>query len=171
MMGLGSVMVIVATIGDYSVCKGKRKVLGLFAVLLAALVVAELAVGGMVYLQREEIGKFLVEFYTKVIERYKKDKGSIDINVTQTLKFIHTQLKCCGVNKSHKTELKDICSEQTQEICTEYIKNFFNSKMLTVLGIFGTGAVLIAALVCTIILLKRLKRENAMISKCLSLIV
>ncbi|KAI3360137.1 hypothetical protein L3Q82_014454 [Scortum barcoo] len=161
---LGVVMLIVVAFGDYGACNEKRCALQVFSALLAILALAEVVVGILAYSSKDQVGLYIVEFYSNMYALYFKN-GDPVIGITLT--FIHNTLHCCGVTGIPVLELaKKTCPKPDGILehlvmpnCPAIIADVFNSKAPLVMGIFvGTGVLLITALVCTIILLKQSKR-------------
>ncbi|XP_042360286.1 CD9 antigen isoform X2 [Plectropomus leopardus] len=161
LIALGSVMLIVVVFGDYGACNEKRCSLQVFSALLTILILAEVVVGVLAYTKRDEVGLNLAEFYSNMYTLYVTSGGDPFIRVTLT--FIHNTLDCCGVTGIKLVEVvRQTCpSGFFQASCPATIITFFDSKAQLVMGLFlGTGALLIIALVCTIILLKQTKRNE-----------
>ncbi|XP_071330530.1 CD9 antigen isoform X2 [Trachinotus anak] len=167
LIALGSVMLIVVMFGDYGACNEKRCALQVFSALLAILAGAEIVVGVLAYSRRYEVGVNMAEFYSSMYVLYVKNGGDPGIGVSLT--FVHRMLHCCGVTGISLVELaKQTCPEPdgfleriVMPSCPDVIANVFDSKAPLVMGIFlGTGALLITALVCTIILLQQIKKIN-----------
>ncbi|XP_068574840.1 CD9 antigen-like isoform X1 [Cebidichthys violaceus] len=164
---LGLVMLIVVVFGDYGACNEKRCALQVFSVLLTILALAEVAVGVIGYSNKDAVGLKIVEFYSSMYALYVTGGG--DPVIGATLTFIHNMLHCCGMTGVPLVELaKHTCPapngffEQIKmDGCPNIILSVFDSKAQLVMGVFvGTGALLIIALVCTIILLKQTKRDQ-----------
>ncbi|XP_053195079.1 CD9 antigen isoform X2 [Scomber japonicus] len=163
---MGAVMLIVVAFGDYGACNEKRCSLQVFTVLLAILAVAEVAIGVLAYSRSDEVGLHITEFYSSMYALYLTS-GDPAIGITLT--FIHKMLHCCGVTGVPVIELaKKTCPKPDGILehlimpnCPGIIVDVFNSKAPLVMGIFiGTGALLIIALVCSSILLQKLKRTQ-----------
>ncbi|CAK6960387.1 CD9 antigen isoform X2 [Scomber scombrus] len=166
LIAMGAVMLIVVAFGDYGACNEKRCSLQVFAVLLAILAVAEVAIGVLAYSRSDEVGQQITEFYSSLYALYS---ASGDPALGITLTFIHKMLHCCGVTGVPIIELaKNTCPKPdgifehlVMPNCPGIILDVFNSKAPLVMGIFiGTGALLIIALVCSSILLQKLKRSQ-----------
>nr|BAM36395.1 CD9 antigen 2 [Oplegnathus fasciatus] len=164
LIALGSVMLIVVVFGDYGACNEKRCALQVFSALLSILALAEVVVGVLAYSSRDEVEASIVEFYSSMYALYLTNGDPV---IAVTLLFIHNTLHCCGVTGVPVLELaKKTCPKPDgffehliMPNCPGIIADVFNSKAPLVMGIFvGTGALLITALVCTIILLKQIKR-------------
>ncbi|GAA6215537.1 CD9 antigen-like isoform X2 [Lates japonicus] len=166
LIALGSVMLIVVVFGDYGACNEKRCALQVFSALLAILAGAEVVLGVLAYSRRYEVGASMAEFYTSMYALYVTN-GDAAIGVT--LKFVHEMLHCCGVTGAKLIEVvQSTCPKPDGFLehivmpnCPTVIATVFDSKASLVMGIFcGTGALLIIALVCSIILLKQIKKVN-----------
>ncbi|XP_044038288.1 CD9 antigen isoform X2 [Siniperca chuatsi] len=164
LIALGSVMLIVVVFGDYGACSEKRCSLKVFSVLVSFLALAEVVVGVLVYSKSAEFRMSVVEFYSSMYALYLSN-GDPVIGITLT--FIHKMLHCCGVTGVSALEVvQNTCPKPDGWIqhiimpnCPGIIADVFNSKAPLVMGMFvGTGALLITALVCSIILLKEIKR-------------
>ncbi|XP_061556799.1 CD9 antigen isoform X1 [Phycodurus eques] len=162
LIALGTVMLVVVTVGDYGACSEKKYALQVFSVLLFILAVAETVVGVLAYTWREEVGMRVVEFYTSI---YTLFAVSGDAGIGVTLMFIHKMLHCCGVTGVTLLEaVSQTCPEPksffeniAMPTCPGVITDFFNSNAPMVMGIFiGTGALLIIALICSMILNQKL---------------
>uniref|UniRef100_A0A3B4AX88 Uncharacterized protein n=1 Tax=Periophthalmus magnuspinnatus TaxID=409849 RepID=A0A3B4AX88_9GOBI len=154
---LGSVMLIVVTFGDYGACSEKRCSLQVFSCLVAILAGAEIIIGVLAYTNHDEVGKRTAEFYTSLYGVYVATGDPA------------VALHCCGVSGIPLVDLaKKTCPAPNTLLenlkmpnCPSTISTFFDEKAPVVLGIFlGTGALLITALVCSIILLNHLKRSQ-----------
>ncbi|XP_037647832.1 CD9 antigen isoform X2 [Sebastes umbrosus] len=164
---LGVVMLIVVAFGDYGACNEKRCSLQVFSVLLTILAVVLVAVGVLAYSRRDVVGSNFAEFYVSMYGLYLTNGGDPVIGVSLT--FIHKTLHCCGLTGISLVELaKKTCPEPDgifehfkMDSCPGIILSVFDSKAPLVMGVFvGTGALLIIALVCTIILLQQTKRNQ-----------
>ncbi|XP_077415037.1 CD9 antigen isoform X2 [Vanacampus margaritifer] len=164
LIALGTVMLVVVTVGDYGACSEKKCALQVFSVLLFILAVAETVVGVLAYARREEVGMRVTEFYNSIYTLYA---ASGDAGLGVTLMFVHEMLHCCGVTGITLLEsLQKTCPKPKgfleniiMPTCPGVITDFFNSNAPMVMAIFiGTGALLITALVCAIILLKEIKK-------------
>ncbi|XP_059204303.1 CD9 antigen isoform X2 [Centropristis striata] len=161
LIALGAVMLIVVIFGDYGACNEKRCSLQVFSVLLTILAMAEVVVGIMAYSNKDEVGRKIAEFYTSMYTLYGINGDPV---IGATLTFIHTSLQCCGATGIVVVEVaKQTCPNQSfwTASCITTIVDVFNRKAPLVMGIFvGTGALLITALVCSIILLKQTKKNQ-----------
>ncbi|XP_037834568.1 CD9 antigen isoform X3 [Kryptolebias marmoratus] len=166
LIALGSIMLIVVVFGDYGACNEKRCALQVFSALLFFLAVAEIVVGVLAYSKRDMVGLRLGEFYTSLYGLYV---ASGDPAMTVTLAFIHNSLHCCGLTGVSVIEaVKQTCPAPNgimehfaMPSCPVTIASIFDSRASLVMGIFvGTGALLITALVCAIILLNQLKKVH-----------
>ncbi|XP_049602074.1 CD9 antigen isoform X2 [Syngnathus scovelli] len=162
---VGTVMLILVTIGDYGACSEKKCALQLSSVFLSILAIALVCVGVVAYTQRQEVGMRVAEFYTSI---YTLFAATGDAGIGVTLVFVHEMLHCCGVTGITLLEVvKQTCPKPqgffekiAMPTCPGVITDFFTSNAPMVMAIFiGTGALLITALVCTIILLKQIKRN------------
>ncbi|KAM9784526.1 CD81 antigen isoform X2 [Syngnathus typhle] len=162
---LGTVMLLLVTIGDYGACSENRCALQLSSVLLSILAIALVCVGVVAYAQRQEVGMRVAEFYTSI---YTLFAATGDAGLGVTLLFVHEMLHCCGVTGITMLELvKETCPRPqgffehiAMSTCPGVITDFFTSSAPMVMAIFiGTGALLIITLVCSIILLKQIKRN------------
>ncbi|XP_047427700.1 CD9 antigen-like isoform X2 [Mugil cephalus] len=167
---LGAVMLIVVVFGDYGACNEKRCALQVFSALLSIMALAEIVVGVLAYSNSDRVGNFMGEFYTSIYTVYI---ATGDPPLAVTLTFIHKMLHCCGITGVSLIEMvKETCPKPdgflehiAMPSCPNLIANAFESKASLVLGLFvGTGALLITALVCTIVLLKQLKRTHQQIT-------
>ncbi|KAM7386399.1 hypothetical protein PAMA_009153 [Pampus argenteus] len=170
LIALGSIMLIVVSFGDYGACSEKRCALQVFSVLVAILALAEVVVGVLVYSRSDEVGESIANFYGSMYNRYVVNG---DPAMAVTLTFIHKVLYCCGVTGVPFLDLaKKTCPTPDKFMdhlympnCPEIIMNAFHSKAPVVMGIFiGTGALLITALVCSIILLNGMKKDQQAIT-------
>ncbi|XP_037545422.1 CD9 antigen isoform X2 [Nematolebias whitei] len=161
---LGVIMLIVVSFGDYGACNEKKCALQVFSVLLFLLAVAEVAVGVLAYSKRDMVGLKLGEFYTSLYTLYVHTG---DPAIAVTLAFIHNSLHCCGMTGVSLVEIvQQTCPKPDGFLerivmpnCPTTIANIFDSKASLVMGVFvGTGALLITALVCAVILLNKLKK-------------
>ncbi|XP_075942795.1 CD9 antigen-like [Anarhichas minor] len=168
LIALGSVMLIVVAFGYYGTCNEKRSALQVFSFLLFILAVAEVAVGVVGYSNKDEVGRKIVEFYSSMYDLYVTGGGTDQV-FGVILTFIHNRLHCCGVTGVPLVELvKHTCPEPDgffehvkMDSCPEAILSVSYTIGELVMGIFfGTAALLIIALVCAIILLKRTKRDQ-----------
>ncbi|KAL6103363.1 uncharacterized protein ACO6RY_02778 [Pungitius sinensis] len=168
---LGSVMLIVVMFGDYGTCNEKRGALQVFTVLVSFLATAEVAFGVLGYANRHAVGGKMVEFYSTMYALYLTSGG--DLFIAATLSFIHNMLHCCGMTGIAPFEwVQSTCPSPDgffEHIkmpgCPAIIGSFYDSKAQLVMAIFlGTGALLIMALVCAVILLKQTKRNQQAIT-------
>ncbi|XP_041634286.1 CD9 antigen isoform X2 [Cheilinus undulatus] len=158
---LGSLMLLVVFFGDYGACNEKRCALQVFSVLLALMAVAAVCIGAITFSQRVEVGKHIAEFYTSLYALYVANGDPV---IKVTLQFVHNMLHCCGVTGSPLVESLDcpkpnsIFENIVMPTCPAVIESKFDSQAPLVLGVFvGTGALLVIALVCSVILLKQLQ--------------
>ncbi|XP_068574841.1 CD9 antigen-like isoform X2 [Cebidichthys violaceus] len=165
---LGLVMLIVVVFGDYGACNEKRCALQVFSVLLTILALAEVAVGVIGYSNKDAVGLKIVEFYSSMYALYVTGGG--DPVIGATLTFIHNMLHCCGMTGVPLVELaKHTCPapngffEQIKmDGCPNIILSVFDSKAQLVMGVFvGTGALLFIAVICSIILSRKLRLSNS----------
>ncbi|XP_051904485.1 CD81 antigen isoform X2 [Hippocampus zosterae] len=163
---LGTVMLLVVMVGEYGACSKKKRALQLFSVLLFILAVAEITVGVLAYTNREQVGVKVVEFYNSI---YTLFNVTNDLGLGVTLLFIHELFHCCGVTGIAVLEtVKETCPAPkgfleniAMPTCPGVLSDFFVYNAPTVMGVFiGIGALLIIALVCTIILLKQIKKDH-----------
>ncbi|XP_008413716.1 CD9 antigen-like isoform X2 [Poecilia reticulata] len=163
---LGSIMLIVVVFGDYGACNEKKCALQVFSVLLFFLAVAEFVIGGLAYSNSDTVGLKLGEFYTTLYTLYV---NSQDPAIGVTLAFIHNSLHCCGMTGVALVELvKQTCPKPdgfmehlVMPNCPATIVTVFDSRAPLVMGIFvGTGALLITALVCAVVLLQQVKKVH-----------
>ncbi|XP_041813247.1 CD9 antigen [Chelmon rostratus] len=170
LIALGTVMLVVVAFGDYGACSEKRCALQVFSTLLAILALAEVVVGVLAYSRSDEVAMSIVEFYGSIYALYLKNGDPV---IGATLTFIHKTLHCCGVTGVPVVELAKMTCPKPDGIfehivmpnCPGVIANVFDSKAPLVMGIFvGTGALLIIALVCAIVLLKQIKRVQQEVS-------
>ncbi|XP_073349772.1 CD9 antigen isoform X2 [Pagrus major] len=164
LIALGAVMLIVVSFGDYGACNQKICALQVFSVLLSILALAEILIGVLAYSNRDEVGLRIVEFYGSMYALYMKDGDPV---IGATLTFIHSTLHCCGVTGIPVLEMAvKTCPKPdgffekiVMPNCPNIIASVFDSKAHLVMGVFvGTGALLITALICTIILMTQLKK-------------
>ncbi|XP_034567551.1 CD9 antigen isoform X2 [Notolabrus celidotus] len=160
---LGSVMLVVVVFGDYGACNEKRCALQVFSVLLALLAGVTVAVGMITYSKRAEVGLHIAEFYSSMYALYVSNGDPV---VRVTLTFIHMMLHCCGITGVPLVEIaKETCPKPdgfmehfVMTSCPGTIISTFDSRAPLVMGILiGTAALLVIALVCSIVLLKQLK--------------
>ncbi|XP_026213534.1 CD9 antigen isoform X2 [Anabas testudineus] len=161
---LGSVMLIVVMFGDYGACSEKRCALQVFTVLVAILALALGVVGFLAYSSRDTVGQKAAEFYNTMYGLYV---NSGDAGIGVTLIFIHNLLHCCGLTGVSVIEIaQKTCPKPDgffehikMPSCPGLISGAFESNAPVVMGIFlGTGALLIVALVCSIVLLQQIKK-------------
>ncbi|XP_031726656.1 CD9 antigen-like [Anarrhichthys ocellatus] len=179
LIALGSVMLIVVAFGYYGACNEKTSALQVFSFLLFILALAEVAVGVIGYSNKDEVGRKIVEFYSSMYALYVTGGGTDQV-FGVILTFIHNQvsknfyflpsLHCCGLTGVPLVELvKHTCPEPDgflehfkMDSCPEAILSVFESKAELVMGIFvGTGALLVIALICSIILNRKLRLSES----------
>ncbi|XP_056143758.1 CD9 antigen isoform X2 [Lampris incognitus] len=162
---LGTMMLVVVSFGDYGVCCKSRCSLQVFSALLAVMAGAEIGAGVIAYMRRNAVASGLAEFYNRLYVAYIDGSDASDI----TLRFFHTMFECCGLLGTTVFDLaKDTCPKQdgflakfTIPACPPVILEAFEERAPLVLGTFvGTAALLITALVCTSILMKKMKRNQ-----------
>ncbi|XP_054616691.1 tetraspanin-5-like [Dunckerocampus dactyliophorus] len=163
---LGTLMLIVVTFGLYGECSEKKCALQVFSVLVFILALADVAVGGVAYTRRDQAGARVEELYNTLYTLFAS-QGDLDIGVMLT--FIHELLHCCGVTRAPVVELvrgtcpepRSALEEMSMPRCSKVITEFFNSNATVVMAPFIViGLLLITALVCTIILLKQIKKDQ-----------
>ncbi|XP_033982993.1 CD9 antigen-like isoform X2 [Trematomus bernacchii] len=164
----GSVMLIVVVFGDYGACNEKRCALQIFSVLVSILAGAVVVFGVIAYSRSGEIGLRMGEFYSSIYFLYVANANG-DPVLAVTLTFIQKLLHCCGATGVKLLEFaKETCPKPDtiwehikMDACPGVIINVFNDKAPLVMGLFvGTGALLVVALVCSIVLLAQTKREQ-----------
>ncbi|XP_061701088.1 CD9 antigen isoform X2 [Syngnathoides biaculeatus] len=167
LIALGTVMLVVVTVGDYGACSEKKCALQVFSVLLFILAVAEVVFGIVAYTQREEVGMRVAEFYTSIYTLFATSK---DVGIGVTLMFIHEMLHCCGLTGVTLLEIvsqtcpkpKSFLENIAMPTCPGVITDFFNSNAQMVMAIFiGTGALLIIAFICSVILNEKLRVSSS----------
>ncbi|XP_037112830.1 CD81 antigen-like isoform X3 [Syngnathus acus] len=145
---LGTVMLLLVTIGDYGPCSGKKCALQLSSVLLSILAIALVGVGVVAYAQRQKVGMWVAGFYIII---YTLFAATGDAGLGVTLLFVHEMLHCCGVTGITLLELvKETCPRPrgffeniAMSTCPGAITDFFTSSAPRVMAIFfGTGALL-----------------------------
>ncbi|XP_049602076.1 CD9 antigen-like isoform X2 [Syngnathus scovelli] len=165
LIALGTVMLILVTIGDYGACSEKKCALQLSSVLLSILAIALACVGVVAYTQRQKVGMRVMVFYTGIYTLFAATRGA---GLGVTLVFVHETLHCCGVTGITLLEfVKQTCPKPqgfveniAMPTCPGVITNLFTSSAPMVMAIFIViGALLITPLVCTNILLKQIKRN------------
>ncbi|XP_029014597.1 CD9 antigen-like isoform X2 [Betta splendens] len=166
LIALGAVMLIVVIFGDYGACNEKRCALQVFSILVTLLASAEVIIGFLAYSNRDEVGQSIAEFYTTMYALYVQTN---DPAIAVTLLFINNLLHCCGITGVPLIEIaQKTCPKPDGFLenikmpsCPVTIATVFDSKASLVLGIFlGTGALLIVAMACSIVLLHQIKRIN-----------
>ncbi|XP_037112828.1 CD81 antigen-like isoform X1 [Syngnathus acus] len=164
---LGTVMLLLVTIGDYGPCSGKKCALQLSSVLLSILAIALVGVGVVAYAQRQKVGMWVAGFYIII---YTLFAATGDAGLGVTLLFVHEMLHCCGVTGITLLELvKETCPRPrgffeniAMSTCPGAITDFFTSSAPRVMAIFfGTGALLFIALICSIILKAKLNESSS----------
>ncbi|KAL3054245.1 hypothetical protein OYC64_006551 [Pagothenia borchgrevinki] len=162
----GSVMLIVVVFGDYGACNEKRCALKIFSVLVSFLAGAVVVFGVIAYSRKEEIGLRMGEFYSSIYLLYVANSDPV---LAVTLTFIQKLLHCCGATGIPSLDFaKETCPKPDtiwehikMDACPGAIINVFNRNAPLVMGVFvGTGALLVVALVCSIVLLAQTKREQ-----------
>ncbi|KAM3597638.1 uncharacterized protein V6R79_007336 [Siganus canaliculatus] len=170
MIAIGAGMLIVVMFGDYGACNEKRCSLQVFSVLLTIMALIEIVIGVLSYVNKEQFGETLVEFYSSMYVLYVKDRDPV---IGATLTFIHKTLDCCGITGIPIVEIaKATCPKPDgflksliTDNCPGIIINVLDRKAALVMGLFiGTGLLLLIALVCTAVLLKQLKKVQQEIS-------
>nr|XP_061829831.1 CD9 antigen-like [Nerophis lumbriciformis] len=166
LIALGTVLLVVVVFGDYGACGEKRCALQVFSVLLFLLAVA-LTVGGLLlYNNNDTVGKGFVEFYGSMYTLYATT-GDAGLGVT--IMFIQKMLYCCGLTGIPVLEsMVQTCPKPNgflariaMPTCPGVISDAFHQN-LTFLMVFLllTGAFLITALGCTLVLIKKLRRDQ-----------
>ncbi|XP_033944849.1 CD9 antigen-like isoform X2 [Pseudochaenichthys georgianus] len=162
----GSVMLIVVVFGDYGACNEKRCALQIFSALVTILAAAVVFFGVMAYSRKEEIGLRMGEFYSSIYLLYVANSDPV---LAVTLTFIQKLLHCCGVTGVPLLDFaKETCPDPESflehlkmDTCPLAIINVFNRNAPLVMGVFvGTGALLVVALVCSIVLLTQTKKAQ-----------
>uniref|UniRef100_A0A8C6SR12 Tetraspanin n=1 Tax=Neogobius melanostomus TaxID=47308 RepID=A0A8C6SR12_9GOBI len=167
LIALGAVMLIVVSFGDFGACSENRCSLQVFSTLVTILAAAEILIGVLAYTYRDEVQARVVEFYTSLYTLYVTSGGDPALAVVLT--FLHKMFHCCGLSGIPLVELvKQTCPDPDglwehikMANCPSEIASVFDTRASIVLGTFlGTGALLVTALVCSIILLKHLMRSQ-----------
>ncbi|KAK5885414.1 hypothetical protein CesoFtcFv8_019123 [Champsocephalus esox] len=162
----GSVMLIVVVFGDYGACNEKRCALQIFSALVTILAVAVVVFGVIAYSSKEEIGLRMGEFYSSIYLLYVANHDPV---LAVTLTFIQKLLHCCGATGVTLLDFaKETCPKPDSiwehikmDACPMAIINVFNRNAPLVMGVFvGTGALLVVALVCSIVLLTQTKKAQ-----------
>ncbi|XP_072298351.1 CD9 antigen isoform X2 [Eucyclogobius newberryi] len=163
---LGTVMLIVVSFGDYGACSEKKCALQVFSCLVSLLTGTVTIIGVLAYANSDQVGLRMAEFYTSLYGVYVTTG---DPAIAITLKFVQNLLHCCGLSGVSLVEMaKKTCPEPKgffenikMASCPVTIATIFDSSAPLMLGIFlGTGALLVTALVCSLILLSHLKRRQ-----------
>lgn len=166
MIVVGAVMLIVVSFGDYGACSENRCSLQVFSCLVALLAGAEILIGILAYTHSDQLADRLKEFYNSLYLLYVQSE---DPAIAVTLTFLHKMLHCCGVTGITLAELvKKTCPEPKGFVeniamtsCLKSIDTVLDARAPVVMGIFiGVGALLITVLICSIVLLKHLKRSQ-----------
>uniref|UniRef100_A0AAV2KFR5 Tetraspanin n=1 Tax=Knipowitschia caucasica TaxID=637954 RepID=A0AAV2KFR5_KNICA len=163
---LGTLMLIVVSFGDYGACSEKTGSLKVFSCLVAILAGAEIIIGVLAYTNSKAVGDWMANFY---VDLYTVYVATADPGIALTLTFLQKMLYCCGLSGIPLVDLaKKTCPAPKgfwdglkMPACPSTITTVFDGRAPLVLGSFlGTGALLITAWWCSIILLKHLKRSH-----------
>ncbi|XP_051569750.1 CD9 antigen isoform X1 [Myxocyprinus asiaticus] len=159
----GVLMLAVAVIGDYGACNYSKTALSVFAGLLSVLMIAEIAAGVMSFMLSREVSEQLADFYITIYSQYVNSRGQ---GQAVTLKLFHKAFDCCGIGGAIELFVRDTCPDGNilQQItfasCPSVIKNVFNTSAPLLLGGFlGTAAVMMVALVCSLVVRKQLSHS------------
>ncbi|XP_067309716.1 CD9 antigen isoform X2 [Pseudorasbora parva] len=157
----GSLMVLVAVIGDCGACSNSKSALGVFSGLLTFLIIIEIAAGVMAFMWSGQVSEELANFYRTIYAQYLNTRSP---GQAMTLKLFHNTFDCCGIGGPIEVLVRDTCPEGNflQQIsfpsCPSVMQDMFNSKAPLVLGGFlGTAGLMLAALTCSSVLYSSLK--------------
>uniref|UniRef100_A0AAY4CZ11 Tetraspanin n=1 Tax=Denticeps clupeoides TaxID=299321 RepID=A0AAY4CZ11_9TELE len=165
LIAIGALMLIIAAFGDYGACNESRTALGIFAGLLAFLIILEIGSGVWVFTQSKEVADNLAEFYATVYAQYINKR---DPSLKFTLTVINNGLSCCGIGGGLEPFVRDTCPKMsfletfTYPSCVNVITDLFESKAPVILGFFlGNAAIMIATLICSLSLSKAIDHRNS----------
>ncbi|XP_061893180.1 CD9 antigen-like [Entelurus aequoreus] len=163
---LGTVLLLVVVFGDFGVCCEKRCALHVLAVLLFLLAVALMVGGLLIYTNNDTVGKAFAGFYESMYTLYVTTG---DPGLRVTIMFIQEMLYCCGLTGIPVLEsMVQTCpkpngflSHIAMPTCPGVISDTFHHSLpILMVFLFLTGALLITALVCTLILNKKLRKDQ-----------
>ncbi|KAJ8251838.1 hypothetical protein GJAV_G00225980 [Gymnothorax javanicus] len=161
---VGIVLVILALVGHCGACNGSRGALNAYAILLALLLGVIIAAGVLAYINSDQVGDQLVEFYKSVYLQYL-NKG--DPSLATTLKLFHNALHCCGIGVPLEVLIQDTCPNKglfdllRTPQCPKAIEDLFRDNAPVVLGSFlGIAVVMFFAIICARVLSKAIARER-----------
>ncbi|XP_069052480.1 CD9 antigen isoform X1 [Lepisosteus oculatus] len=166
LMVTGTLMLLVALFGDCGACSESRCALGVFSGLLTVLILAEITAGVLAFVNSDEVGKQLAEFYATIYAQYVNKGG--DPSLAVTLKIFHNALDCCGIGGGIlEPFVRETCPRagllQTLVMpsCPAVIVDVFNSRAPVVLGCFvGLALLMVLALLCSSVLSRQIKRTH-----------
>ncbi|XP_031428015.1 CD9 antigen-like [Clupea harengus] len=162
---LGTMMLIVSICGFHGACSENISCsLTIFAILLVIMAGVEIGVGVLAFMQSQEVSQRLANLYASLYAQYVNKQ---DPSLGATLKIIHEAFGCCGVGGGVELFVRDTCPKIgiletfTRSNCPSVILNLFQDKAPLVMGFFlATAALMITALVCSIILFKAIKQNR-----------
>ncbi|XP_036408843.1 CD9 antigen-like isoform X1 [Megalops cyprinoides] len=164
LMVVGAFLLLTAIFGDYGACSENRSALAVFSGLLGVLAGVVICAGVMAFTNSDEVAESLSDFYGSVYLQYVNKGGDPTMEVT--LKIFHNCFQCCGVGGVIEPFVRSTCTESgildflKSKPCPAVIVSTFRSKAPLVLGIFlGTAALMLLAIVCSVILRRAISRS------------
>ncbi|KAG7269936.1 hypothetical protein CRUP_005553 [Coryphaenoides rupestris] len=161
LIGVGTVMIVTAVVGDIGGCCDKTATLSVYCVLLVCLIAGQITL----YAKQKEVGQPLAQFYVLLYAIYI---ASSDLVVGGTLGVVHYTMNCCGAlgvvgldPTSHTCPKKTGFLDRFMSPCPPVLLDVFSAKPPVAMGIFyGNAALLILCLLCSVALHRMLKKAG-----------
>nr|XP_005986977.1 PREDICTED: CD82 antigen isoform X2 [Latimeria chalumnae]XP_005986978.1 PREDICTED: CD82 antigen isoform X2 [Latimeria chalumnae] len=115
LIGVGSVTMLMGFLGCIGAVNEIKCLLGLYFTCLLLILIAQIAAGVLIYVQRDMLKEEMSSIVHKVILNYNPDDGESD-NAEQTWDYIQKHLRCCGWNGPQNW---------TQNVILNSTKNFY----------------------------------------------
>lgn len=109
----GFITFVIAAMGCFGACKESPCLLFTFAVIIAVLLIAEIAAGGAAFAFRGRVEEFFDDNAGKFMAGYKENDGQA---LTQSWDKVQKELECCGYNSSSDWTNLDIAPNQGGKI-------------------------------------------------------
>ncbi|KAJ8254303.1 hypothetical protein COCON_G00209150 [Conger conger] len=161
---LGIILLLLAGVGHCGACNGNKAALTVYSALLGVMAGVMIAAGVLAYMNSNEVGKQLAEFYMTIYMQYL-NKG--DPSLVITLKLFHNLLDCCGIGGSLEPLIRDTCPKKSifdfsTSSCPKAIAVLFSTNSSLLLGCFvGAAIVMVFSCFCACLLSAAISFRNA----------
>ncbi|XP_048847504.1 CD9 antigen isoform X2 [Brienomyrus brachyistius] len=161
---LGALMMVISAFGNFGACNESKGALTVFVVLLSFLLTFTIAAGTLAIMKSEEVGKLLSDAYTTTYAQYVDKVG--DPSMAIMLQFFHNMFDCCGILGSIEPVVRETCPKKgfldsfSVPACPAVIASKDYRSPAFMGGFFGMLALMLFALVCSLVLRKGISSSS-----------